>query len=193
MATAHSCLSSPVGSVFVPPAGASVPSLALSDAPELVAGACCRRTWLCVSRRSKRLGRSSIAAERGREAAAGAPGLRDQHMHRKIQTAATTMVIFVNRSPALVPKALCPPMPPKAPARPPPRPCWINTNRIKNSDNSTSRIAKKVNITALPTTVRKLRSAPARCRRSRPPSGWRRRPAPRRCSAATAKRGHCRA
>ena len=43
-------------------------------------------------------------------------------MHRMIQKAATPMVILVNRSPALVPNALWPPMPPKAPANPPPLP-----------------------------------------------------------------------
>ena len=53
-------------------------------------------------------------------------------MQRMIQKAATPMVILVNRSPALVPKALWPPMPPKAPANPPPLPRWINTNTIRN-------------------------------------------------------------
>src|SRR3972149_5366206 len=57
-------------------------------------------------------------------------------MHRTIQTAATPMVIRVKRSPALVPKALWPPMPPKAPARPPPLPRWMSTSR-------TRKIAKK--------------------------------------------------
>ena len=38
------------------------------------------------------------------------------------ENVATPIVIRVNRSPALVPKALCPPKPPKAPASPPPRP-----------------------------------------------------------------------
>ena len=36
-------------------------------------------------------------------------------IHSKIHTAATAIVIRVNRSPALVPKALWPPMPPNAP------------------------------------------------------------------------------
>ena len=38
-------------------------------------------------------------------------------MHSMIQKLATPMVIFVKRSPAFVPNALCPPMPPKAPAK----------------------------------------------------------------------------
>ena len=46
---------------------------------------------------------------------------------------AVPIVIFVNMSPAFVPKALCPPAPPNAPAKPPPRPRWTNTNKIKNS------------------------------------------------------------
>src|SRR5689334_5582499 len=46
----------------------------------------------------------------------------------------------VNTSPALVPKALEPPTPPKAPARPPPLPRWISTRQIRNSEVRTSRI-----------------------------------------------------
>ncbi len=42
--------------------------------------------------------------------------------HNRIQTVATPTVMRVNRSPALVPKALWPPAPPSAPAIPPPRP-----------------------------------------------------------------------
>ena len=51
-----------------------------------------------------------------------------------IQKAATPTVILVNKSPAFVPKALWPPMPPSAPARPPPRPRCTSTSRIRNSD-----------------------------------------------------------
>lgn len=50
-----------------------------------------------------------------------------------IQTAATPIVTLVKTSPALVPNALCPPMPPNAPASPPPRPRWIKTSRIRNT------------------------------------------------------------
>lgn len=52
-------------------------------------------------------------------------------MHNKIHTAATPMVIRVNVSPALVPNALWPPSPPKAPANPPPLPRWIRMIPIK--------------------------------------------------------------
>ena len=43
-------------------------------------------------------------------------------MHRKIQIAAETTVTLVNASPALAPNALLPPLPPRAPVRPPPLP-----------------------------------------------------------------------
>ena len=59
-------------------------------------------------------------------------------MQSTIQKAATPTVIRVNMSPALVPKALCPPMPPRAPARPPPRPRCTSTSRIRKSDVKTS-------------------------------------------------------
>ena len=64
------------------------------------------------------------------------PSLRilTEAAQRMIQKAATKIVIRVNRSPALVPKALWPPSPPNAPAKPPPRPRWISTSRIKNTD-----------------------------------------------------------
>lgn len=55
-------------------------------------------------------------------------------MHSRIQTPAVAMVTRVNMSPALVPKALWPPMPPKAPVKPPPRPRWTSTSRIKNTE-----------------------------------------------------------
>ena len=58
-------------------------------------------------------------------------------MLRKIQTSATTIVTRVNTSPALVPKALEPPTPPKAPARPPPLPRWIRIRQIRNSEMRT--------------------------------------------------------
>jgi len=65
------------------------------------------------------------------------------NMQKKIQTNAVMIVTRVNTSPAFVPKALCPPMPPKAPAKPPPLPCWIKTKAIKNSDERTSNVAIK--------------------------------------------------
>jgi len=52
-------------------------------------------------------------------------------MHNRIQKAATPIVIRVNRSPALAPNALWPPMPPSAPASPPPRPRCSKMIRIK--------------------------------------------------------------
>jgi hypothetical protein len=54
-------------------------------------------------------------------------------MQSKIQNAATPIVIRVNRSPAFAPNALWPPMPPSAPASPPPRPRCSKTMRIKNA------------------------------------------------------------
>ena len=51
--------------------------------------------------------------------------------HNTIQMPATTIVIFVKRSPALVPNALCPPAPPSAPAKPPPLPFCSKTKMIK--------------------------------------------------------------
>jgi hypothetical protein len=52
-------------------------------------------------------------------------------MAMSIQTAAVTTVIRVKVSPALVPKALEPPTPPKAPASPPPLPRWIRIRQIR--------------------------------------------------------------
>ena len=52
-------------------------------------------------------------------------------MLRTIQTEAATIVTRVKTSPALVPKALEPPTPPKAPASPPPLPRWIRTRQIR--------------------------------------------------------------
>ena len=57
----------------------------------------------------------------------------------RIQPAATLIVILVKTSPALVPKALEPPTPPKAPARPPPLPRWIRMMQIRNSEPRTIR------------------------------------------------------
>jgi hypothetical protein len=54
-------------------------------------------------------------------------------MQSRIQNAATPIVILVKRSPAFAPKALWPPMPPSAPAKPPPRPRCNKTMRIKNA------------------------------------------------------------
>src|SRR5262249_3350328 len=56
-----------------------------------------------------------------------------------IQPTATKMVMRVKTSPALVPKALEPPTPPNAPARPPPLPRWIRITQTRNSDPSTIR------------------------------------------------------
>jgi hypothetical protein len=47
-----------------------------------------------------------------------------------IQNMAKKIVTLVKASPALVPKALWPPMPPKAPAKPPPLPRWTSTSTI---------------------------------------------------------------
>src|SRR4051812_2545437 len=44
------------------------------------------------------------------------------------------MVTLVKTSPAFVPKALEPPMPPKAPASPPPLPRWIKMRQIRNRE-----------------------------------------------------------
>src|SRR4051794_2985997 len=55
-------------------------------------------------------------------------------MLRRIQTRAVIIVTRVKISPALVPKALEPPIPPKAPARPPPLPRWMSTRQIKKSE-----------------------------------------------------------
>ena len=55
-------------------------------------------------------------------------------MSKRIQTAAVITVMRVNVSPALVPKALEPPTPPKAPASPPPLPRWIKTRQMRNSE-----------------------------------------------------------
>ena len=73
-------------------------------------------------------GESAAGCRRGcalpRWLAATPPSLKqlDREGAEQIQMAAVTIVIRVNRSPALVPKALWPPMPPNAPANPPPRP-----------------------------------------------------------------------
>src|SRR5690606_799892 len=64
------------------------------------------------------------------------------NMHSRIQKQATTTVTRVNTSPALVPKALWPPAPPSAPVRPPPRPRWTSTSRIRNSEVRNSKIPR---------------------------------------------------
>jgi hypothetical protein len=48
-----------------------------------------------------------------------------------IQIDAVMIVMRVNTSPALAPNALEPPIPPSAPASPPPRPRCTSTNKIK--------------------------------------------------------------
>jgi hypothetical protein len=64
-------------------------------------------------------------------------------MQRMIQKAATPMVIRVNKSPAFEPKALCPPMPPSAPANPPPLPRWMRIKTIKKTAVKTKTIIIK--------------------------------------------------
>src|SRR5436305_12272 len=61
-------------------------------------------------------------------------------MINSTHTAAATRVIRVKRSPAREPKALEPPTPPKAPAKPPPLPRWIRTSRIKKRLTSSTRV-----------------------------------------------------
>ena len=56
---------------------------------------------------------------------------------------AVTMVTRVNTSPAFAPKALCPPMPPRAPDRPPPRPRWTSTSRIKKGGRQCQQQSQK--------------------------------------------------
>lgn len=63
-------------------------------------------------------------------------------MQSRIQNAATPMVMRVNKSPALAPKALWPPMPPNAPAKPPPRPRCSKTIMIKNAAVANSKNPK---------------------------------------------------
>ena len=118
--------------------------------------------------------------------------------------AATTIVIRVNRSPALVPNALWPPMPPKAPVNPPPRPRWTRITSIRKMESSDSGDAEAVSQVSarLLNSVRehahtfgRSRSiygtvtaqaagddAPRSCR----PSASLRRPGPRRCWAGRA-------
>jgi hypothetical protein len=62
----------------------------------------------------------------------------------RIQITAVTIVIRVNVSPALAPKALWPPMPPNAPVNPPPRPCCTKINRIMNNDDRANKTAMNV-------------------------------------------------
>jgi hypothetical protein len=58
------------------------------------------------------------------------------------QTTATPIVIRVKTSPARVPKALCPPVAPNAPANPPPRPRCRSTMKIKKMLAIANRIEK---------------------------------------------------
>jgi hypothetical protein len=67
-------------------------------------------------------------------------------MQRMIQKAAEIMVIRVNKSPALVPNALWPPMPPKAPAKPPPLPRWMSIKTIKKIPVKIRTIIRKTDI-----------------------------------------------
>ena len=116
----------------------------------------------------------------------------------RIQIAATTIVIRVNRSPALVPKALWPPMPPKAPVKPPPRPRWTRITRIRNTDSSASGMHEQIMIASSrpaehrpsqrsdrKSTMRARSYFAAAAMIAKKPSAFRRprRPAPRRCSA----------
>ena len=63
-------------------------------------------------------------------------------MAMRIQIEAVTTVILVNMSPALVPNALEPPTPPKAPASPPPLPRWIRIRQIRKSEVRTISVLK---------------------------------------------------
>ncbi len=66
-----------------------------------------------------------------------------QNASKKIQHAAATIVIRVNKSPAFVPNALCPPGPPRAPVSPPPLPRCTKINRTMNSDKIKMIVPKK--------------------------------------------------
>jgi hypothetical protein len=59
-----------------------------------------------------------------------------------IQMDAVMIVIRVNTSPAFAPNALEPPMPPSAPANPPPRPRCTSTSKIKKIANRDKTMAK---------------------------------------------------
>ena len=61
----------------------------------------------------------------------------------KIQIVAAMMVTRVKVSPALVPNALWPPIPPKAPVSPPPRPRCTSTSRIRKSEMTLSKNEKR--------------------------------------------------
>ena len=71
------------------------------------------------------------------------PSSQMEAMQSRIQMPAVTIVTRVNMSPALVPNALWPPMPPKAPVKPPPRPRWTRTNRIRNKATTNIRIPSR--------------------------------------------------
>lgn len=60
---------------------------------------------------------------------------------KKIQIEAVTIVIRVKMSPAFAPNALEPPMPPRAPAKPPPRPRCTSTSRIRKIARNDNRRA----------------------------------------------------
>ncbi len=138
-------------------------------------------------------------------------------MQTTIQIATTTIVIRVNTSPAFAPKALEPPIPPSAPARPPPRPRWTSTSKIKKTARSNKINPKKklmttcrAKIVSMNTTHRALAGAASvrprskkclatpipgdwrtQCPKSRRPSDWRRRLGRRRYSVATIAGRHC--
>jgi hypothetical protein len=91
---------------------------------------------------------SSLVSEVGASGPQPDVGLRlvrtTSSMAISIQTDAVITVTRVKVSPALVPNALDPPTPPKAPASPPPLPRWINIKKIKNSEVRMIRVLKIV-------------------------------------------------
>ena len=71
------------------------------------------------------------------------PSNRTEAIHSRIQKTDAMMVTRVKVSPALVPNALWPPMPPRAPVNPPPRPRCTRINRIRKIAVSDSIKPKK--------------------------------------------------
>ena len=65
------------------------------------------------------------------------------NIESKIQAMATPTVTLVKTSPVLAPKALDPPIPPKAPASPPPLPRWMRMRTIRNSVRMTITMFRK--------------------------------------------------
>jgi hypothetical protein len=126
-----------VGGKLVPDgiAGALSGDSAGTDEPEVETGAVCDAPVFPLPRDE---GVNSLLAEVG----ASAPNpevvrrlvVTTSSMAMSIQTVAVITVILVNVSPALVPNALDPPTPPKAPARPPPLPRWIKIRQIKKME-----------------------------------------------------------